>query len=464
MRSVVKKLGFLRLNALVDFKLLFINRGSTMKEQRSNLKKYIIPSMISNAAFFLLTIVDGIFVGNGVGTDALGAVNVAYPYVMVVGAIAALFTIGGVAVAAVRLGRGDDEGANQAFMHSAVITLVVFSILTVVGLCFSDNIARLLGANGTYLDMVSDYIFWYSVFLVPSGFYTCFAGFSRNDGRPKLSTVAALVCTAANIFGDWLLVYPFKMGISGAAIATGASQVFSVLILMTHFLKKRGKLHFCKFKIQVSLFKKIVIRGVPEMISQFAAPITTTSMNRVLIGISDPHVNAFSVISYVGSLFASLMYGLSMGIQPLFGQSYGAKDDKSLRYYLSSGLKLGAVGGIIAFIIMFLMGKPACLLFGADESATEIVINALPKYCLNFIFATASALIASYLFSTKRTKYAVTLNVCRSIIFNFLCISFLPLVFGENFVWYTVAVAEGICLVIAIVLWKVSERKGIIYK
>ncbi len=435
-----------------------------MKEQRSNLKKYIIPAMISNAAFFLLTIVDGIFVGNGVGTDALGAVNVAYPYVMIVGAIAALFTIGGVAVAAVRLGRGDDEGANQAFMHSAVITLVVFSILTVVGLCFSENIAILLGANDTYIEMVSDYIFWYSVFLLPAGFYTCFAGFSRNDGRPKLATVAALACTAANIFGDWLLVYPFKMGISGAAIATGASQVFSVLILLTHFLKKKGKLHFCKFKVDMSLFKKIIIRGLPEMVSQFGAPITTTSMNRVLIGISDPHVNAYSVISYVGSLFASLMYGLSMGIQPLFGQSYGAKDDKSLKYYLSTGLKLGAIGGVCAFVITFLMGRPSCILFGTNEAAVEIVVSAMPKYCLNFVFATASALIASYLFSTKRTKYAVTLNVCRSLVLNFLCISFLPLIFGENFVWYTVAVAEFICLIIAVVLWRFSERNGIEYK
>ncbi len=435
-----------------------------MNEQRKNLKKYIIPSMISNAAFFLLTIVDGIFVGNGVGTDALGAVNVAYPFVMIVGAVAALFTIGGVAVAAVRIGRGDNDGANQAFMHSASITLVVFSVLTVVGICFSDKIALLLGANGTYLEMASDYIFWYSVFLVPSGFYTCFAGFVRNDGRPKLCTVAAIACTIANIFGDWLLVFPFKMGISGAAIATGASQVFSVLILLTHFLKKKGNFRFKKFKVQSSLYRKIIIRGLPEMISQFAAPITTTSMNRVLIGISDPHVNAFSVISYVGSLFASLMYGLSMGIQPLFGQSYGAKDDKSLRYYILTGLKLGTVGGICAFAITFLMGKPACILFGANEVTTQIVVSALPQYCLNFIFATASTLIAAYLFSTKRTKHAVTLNISRSLLFNFLCISFLPMILGEGFVWYTVAVAEFICLVIAVILWKVSERNGVVYK
>lgn len=438
--------------------------NNNMKTQRKNLKKYIVPSMVSNAAFFLLTIVDGIFVGNGVGTDALGAVNVAYPYVMIVGALAALFATGGVAVAAVRLGRDDDKGANDAFMHFFIANITVFSVLTVVGLMFSDSIADLFGATETYREMVSDYIFYYSLFLIPSGLYTCFAAFCRNDGSPKLSTGAALICTAANIFGDWLTVYPLKMGVGGAALATGASQVFSVLFLLLHFVKKKGKLKFSRVKLQPALFKKLVIRGLPEMVSQFAAPVTTACVNRVLMGISDPHVNAYSVISYVGSLFASLMYGLSTGIQPLFGQSYGKKDDKSLRYYIKSGLKIGAVGGAVVFVLTFLMGKPVPLIFGADESAVKIVESALPKYCLNFIFATASAVIASYLFSTKRSQYATTLNVSRSLVFNFLCITFLPKIFGSEFVWYTVAVAEGICLIIAIILWRVSERNGIVYK
>ena len=420
--------------------------------------------MISNASFFILTIVDGMFVGNGVGIDALGAVSLAMPFVMLVGAVSVLFTIGGVAVAAVRFGRGDDEGANQAFMHSAAAIVVVFAVLTVVGISFSDRIATLLGANETFHKMVSDYIFWYSLFLIPAGLFTCLASFCRNDGNPKLSTVAALICTVLNIFGDWLLVYPLQKGIGGAAFATGASQVFAVLVLMTHYLRKKGKLRFRRFKVNFPLYKKILTRGLPEMVSQFAAPITTYSMNAVLLGISDAHVNAFSVIGYAGTLFASLMYGLAGGIQPLFGQSYGAKDENSLKYYFKSGMKMSVIGGIVLFGITFFIGKPVCVIFGADEAAFGIVADALPKYCLNFVFATSSAVIASYLFSTKRTQYAIPLNVCRSIVFNFLCINFLPYIFGEDFVWFTVPVAEAICLVIALVLWKRSERNGIIFK
>ena len=162
-----------------------------MQEQKKNLRKYIIPAMISNAAFFVLTIVDGIFVGNGVGTDALGAVSLAMPFVMIVGALSALFAIGGVAVAAVRLGRGDDEGANQAFMHAFFTIAVVFALLSFIGMRFAGPIASILGANDTFHEMVSSYIFWYSVFIVPAGLLMCFSCFCRNDGNPGLSTMVS---------------------------------------------------------------------------------------------------------------------------------------------------------------------------------------------------------------------------------------------------------------------------------
>ena len=81
-----------------------------MSEQSKNLKKYIIPAMLANVSFFILTIIDGMFVGNGVGTDALGAVNLALPFVMIINVFAVLFNIGGITVTAIRMGRGDIEG------------------------------------------------------------------------------------------------------------------------------------------------------------------------------------------------------------------------------------------------------------------------------------------------------------------------------------------------------------------
>ena len=177
-----------------------------MSEQSKNLKKYIIPAMLANVSFFILTIIDGMFVGNGVGTDALGAVNLALPFVMIISVFAVLFNIGGITVTAIRMGRGDIEGANQAFLHSLMYNVSFALCMTFIGTVFPDKIAVLLGANQTYKEMVSDYIFWYSVFILPACLFYCFNGFARNDGNPQMSIKVALTCMIVNIIGDWITV------------------------------------------------------------------------------------------------------------------------------------------------------------------------------------------------------------------------------------------------------------------
>lgn len=115
-----------------------------------NIVKYVVPTMLSSVCFFLFTIVDGIFVGRGVGTNGLGAVNLVMPFVMVVNALFMLSTIGGVTITAIRLGRGDTSGANQAFMHAVALNLIFAAILCVLGVFFHDAICTLLGATGTF--------------------------------------------------------------------------------------------------------------------------------------------------------------------------------------------------------------------------------------------------------------------------------------------------------------------------
>lgn len=165
---------------------MFYTGGFYYDRTEKNLKKYIIPAMIGNLSFFILTIVDGMFVGNGVGADALGAVSIAMPFVNLIWALSTLFNIGGVTVASVRFGRGDAKVANRAFMHALSANIVVFLIISVTGMLIIKKIALLLGANETYLQMVSDYVFWYPVFLVSSTLGPCLNTFARNDQNPRL--------------------------------------------------------------------------------------------------------------------------------------------------------------------------------------------------------------------------------------------------------------------------------------
>lgn len=437
-----------------------------MRESRAKkLVRYVVPTVLSNLSICLFTVVDGIFVGRGVGTVALGAVNLALPFVLVVLALDMLATIGGVTVTAIRLGRGDKEGANQAFMSSLVGIVAISIVLFIAGVCFAGPLARLLGANDTYFEMVTDYLFWYGIFIIPSGFGMLLQGFCRNDGAPALVGAAVISGTVLNIFGDWLFVFPLQMGVKGAAIATGISQTVAMLIVLTHFIRKKGDLRIAKFKPNAALFRKVAVRGLPEMIAQFATPVTTLCLNYVLIRrLGDTAVNAFSIINYVNALSAGIFFGASEGLQPLFGQSYGAKNADDLKYYFHTGLLISFIGSLIIFILILFAGGPVCALFGADHAAYDVTVSALPKFSWSFIFVSVNTIISAYLYSTKRTAEAVILNAGRGLLLNSVIISALPIVFGSGVIWFTAGIAEVLSFALAIALLKKSERYGIVFK
>ncbi len=433
--------------------------------RKRNLCKYVIPTILSSVSYFLFTIVDGIFVGHGVGTDALGAVNIAFPFVMVVCASFMLTTIGGVTVTAIRLGRGDVQGADKAFMHSVSATAVVAVVLCLTGTLLTPVLCRLLGANEVFYQYVYDYVFWYSVFIIPSGLATAMQGFCRNDGSPVLVSAAVIIGTACNIFGDWLLIFPMKMGLAGAAIATGVSQTITLLIVLSHFVLKRGKLRICRFEPDPSLYKKIAMRGLPEFISQLATPVSIIAMNYVLLAnIGKIGVNAFSIIGYVASFSVAIFFGTAEGLQPLFGRSYGARTEPDLRYYFRAGLIINFIGSIIIYITLLFVGKPVCLLFGADAQTLEFTVQSMPKYAWGFSVMALNTIISAYLYSTKRSTQAIAMNLLRSFVFNLSCIIALPRLFGAEIIWYAFGIYEALVLVAAITLLKASEKNGIIFK
>ncbi len=278
--------------------------------RRKTLFKYVIPSILSNTCIFLFTIVDGVFVGRGVGSDALGAVNIAMPVVMIATAINMLTSIGGCAIAAIRLGQNDKEGANQAFLHSLTANVVLAAIITLVCTLLTEPLSKFLGADAFYLPMVKEYVFWWGLFAIPSALSVNFQFFCRNDGSPALVAVATVISTVLNIFLDWLFVFPMQMGIMGAAIATGISQTVSWLIVAIHFILRKGDLRIRLYKPQMGMFGQIIFFGLPEMIAQFATPVTTICLNTVIVAhLGEVGVNAFAVISYVASLAISVFAG-----------------------------------------------------------------------------------------------------------------------------------------------------------
>lgn len=344
--------------------------------------KNVMPAILANACVFLFSVVDGIFVGRGAGSDALGAVNLALPFVMLAQALNAMASIGGVTITAIRFGRGEKEGAQNAFMHALTLNLCVGVLITLLGSVFTDGVVGILGASEGYIRNVRDYIFWYALFAIPNALSLNLQSFCRNDCSPGLVAVTNFITTAINIFLDWLFVFPMQKGVTGAAVATGISQTVGLLVILTHYVFKKGDLRIKKYKPQGKLFAKIVLRGLPEGIAQFSTPVTTLCMNNALTSTyGDIGINSFAIISYLSSFTMSVFFGASEGMQPLFGQAYGAKESDNLKYYHRIGQIISVVGSALCVAIYVIFPHALCKLFGADGETVDFTAVHMWEYC-----------------------------------------------------------------------------------
>lgn len=423
------------------------------------------PAILSNACVFLFSVVDGIFVGNGAGSQALGAVNLALPFVLLAQALNAMASIGGVTITAIRFGRDDKERAQNAFMHSFTLNLTVGIFITLCGSAFTGIVCGLLGASAGYLPLVKEYVFWYALFAIPNALSLNLQSFCRNDGSPGLVAVTNVISSGLNIFLDWLFVFPMQMGVMGAAVATGISQTVGLLVILTHYVLKKGNLRIRRYKPQGKLFQKIVFRGLPEAIAQFSTPVTTLCMNRTLMAaFGDIGINAFAIISYLSSFTMSVFFGASEGMQPLFGQAYGAKRDDDLKQYYRAGQFISVTGSAFCVAIYVIFPHSLCKLFGADGETLAFTVTHMWEYCWGFIVGSVNTMMSAYFYSTKRSGQAIALNMIRSLVMNSLIITILPKIFGSAVVWHTFGIYEVFVLMIAVVLKKGSERKGIAYK
>lgn len=367
--------------------------------------KYLSPAVGSLCVTYLYNIVDGIFVGQGVGDIALGAVNIAVPFVTFVVALAAMFPMGGATIVAIRKGRGDEEGANHAFMSSFIMTVAMSLFLMIIGMALPRQIAFICGAKSEeMLSLSTDYIFYYTLFSIPMLLSNCMSVFVRNDGSPSLAFWGMLSGAGANIFLDWLFIFPLKMGIIGAAIASGLGQVGSFLVLMCHFFFKKGNLRIKKFKFTTQLSWKICKRGVPEAVTQMNTPVTALCFNLVLGKLmGDIGISAFSVLSFIYSLANAMLSGVAQGLQPLWGNAYGKGEEKEIKFYTRAGIGINIILSVLIYGLLILFDVPVIKIFNSETQLVEIASKALPFFALSFIPMALNLIFSSLYLSTTRT-------------------------------------------------------------
>ena len=436
-----------------------------MNPKVKQLCSYIFPAVGSLFVTYLYNVMDGIFVGQGVGSAALGAVNIGVPFITFAVAIVAMFPMGGATIIAIRMGRDDKDGANNAFMTALTLTVLTAVILTVVGTVFSQQIVDLSGARklgDEMRRMSADYLFYYSAFSLPMLMSNCLSVFVRNDGSPTLSFVGMCTGAVSNIFLDWLFIFPLQMGVIGAAVASGLGQIVSLLVLLSHFIRKHGNLRIRRFTIQPVLIRKICKRGAPEAVTQLTTPVTALCYNLVLAGlVGDIGVSTYSVLSFIYSLANAVLSGVAQGLQPLWGNSYGKQDTKEINDYFRFGMAINLMLSVLVSAVLILFDKPAIRIFSQDMELINAASKALPVFALSFIPMALNLVYTSLLYSTKRTKQSDIIAICRGIVIKAIAIFCIPIIFGSNTIWAAPLVAEMITFAIAVIL---TRKTKLIYQ
>lgn len=422
-----------------------------MNQRKKEFWKYVPPSVGGMLVTALYIVVDGIFVGRGVGEEALAAVNIAVPFTTLMIAITMMITMGGAAITSIRMGRGDDKRANESFLISIFMVLVFSIVVSAIGTLFPLGIASISGATKLLINSTSIYIRYYSMFAVFFCMSMALSVFVRNDGNPNLALWGMVSGAVSNIFWDWLFVFPLQMGIKGAAIASGIGQIISLIVLSTHFINKKGKLKIQKPKLNLNLMGKVIKRGLPELVIQMSQPVTILCYNYVVINkLGEIGVSAFSVICYLLTLILGVFIGVSQGIQPLISRSYGENNKDNEKYYFKIGIITNLVISMMVYLVLAIWGSRIISIFNPNSKLIFIAYNAIKVYGLSFIFAAVNIVFVTYFLSTKRTKKAVTIAISRGLVCNVLFIFLFPLIFGIKAIWLGIVIAEFVTMIVSL--------------
>ena len=238
--------------------------------------KFVFPSMITMLFVSLYSIVDGIFVSNYVGSNALASLNLVYPLINVVFAVGIMLSVGGCAITSIRLGEGAKERADKTFSLVVVTGFLLSLILMVIALFNLDHIVRFLGADE---ELWQDGMYYAGILTLFMPFIILkiiLENFVRTDGRADISLYISVAGGLLNIFLDYLFIAVFQWGIAGAAIATGLGFVFSLLLAIGYFLSKKSVLKFRKPKIKPRVILNVFINGSSQMVNELSCLLYTS--------------------------------------------------------------------------------------------------------------------------------------------------------------------------------------------
>lgn len=428
----------------------------------SKLLRFVFPSIIMMIFTSIYGVVDGLFVSNFAGKTAFASINLVMPFVMILGGIGFMIGTGGTALVSKVLGEGKKEKANKIFTMMIIFTLLLGTLLSVIGVVSMPWVADFLGATE---EMMADCILYGRIvtgFTVAFMLQNVFQSFLIAAEKPKLGLLATVLAGVTNMALDAIFIIVFKWGVAGAAIATGLSQCVGGIFPLIYFSRDNSSLlRLTNTKLEIKPILNACGNGSSELMSNISLSVVSMIYNFQLMKyVGEDGVSAYGVLMYVQFIFVAIYIGYAIGCAPITGYHFGAQNHVELKNMLRKSAFLSAISGVVLTILAIVLSSPLAKLFvGYDEELYELTRHAFSLFAYSFLLAGFNIFTSSFFTALNNGAVSAAISFMRTLIFQTSSVLILPIFLGVDGIWWAITVAEVFAFILSLIFLFAKREK-----
>ena len=424
--------------------------------------KYSLPSVVGMVVMSVYNIIDRMFIGQGVGPDAIAGLAITFPVMNISVAFGVLIGGGAGAYTSIVLGQGKKRTAEQILGNSLVMTLIFATIYLTFFAVFIDEVLRLFGASDTSLPYARDFMMYILPGLLFNNLTFSFCNIMRATGYPKKAMWANFIGAGLNVILAPNFIFGLKWGIKGAAIATDLSMLVSMIYVQLHFFNSRSEVHYSPgiFKVKWEILKPIFAVGAAPCIVNTAGCVINAILNNTVYKYGgDTSVAAMGILMTVSQLAIMFVLGVCMGMQPIVGFNYGAKRYDRLKrtYWLTVGV--GTAVCLIATLMSELLPEYLARIFTTDPVLIKSTSHSFRIANMVFWVAGFQIVTTNFFQSLGEATKSVFMSLSRQVICLLPLLLILPPLFMLDGVWFCFPVSDLLSALIGVVLLIIEMRK-----
>ena len=408
-------------------------------------------------------VIDTLFVSISQGADGVAALNLVSPPYYLIFAVGAMISNGSAIIYRIRNSQGQDD--TRGYFTDALIFALIFSIpFLIIGIFFPDKIIELMGGDERIVTLGTTYmriIMLFAPMLICNNIVTAFV---RNDDKPGLAMRATLISSIFNIVGDYILMFPLNLGMTGAALASGFAPIVSISICSSHLRNPNGNVHLMKKLPDFRLLPKIISVGAAAFATKISTAIVILVYNFLILDLTgNTGLAAYGIISNIAIFVKLIFEGIADGSQPLLSEYYGKEKKAELSYLFGLGIKSAIISSIIIYLLLAAGAAPIATAFNSENSSAlqTLTIIGIRLYFLAYVFGSFNTVCIGYFSATAKAGWAGWISFIRSCVALIVFAVLLAALFGMNGVWLSYAATELFVILLVVIGLNKSKKMDV---